>query len=325
MIAAVASLFVFLALAAGSVAVLSSRGPGGRASDERIRALGRSGTDSEDRKTPTPAFRRPRSSTPMLRRLLNDSAWADMAATQLQQANIQLRVGEYLLMRLLFGAILFVIPAVALRQNPIGLAVGLAAGAAGFLLPAFYVSSMRGRRVGTIEKQLVDFLPSLASSIRSGFALQQGIETAAQQVGPPLADELSLLINDVELGAPMHTALQDLGSRVGSTSLDMVITAILVQRTTGGNLAEILDVAAETLRERERIRGEVQTLTTQQRLTGTILSVYPIAIFLLLLLIMPSVWSKLFTETPGRIMLGVALSLQVLGFYVMRRALRIEI
>ena len=192
------------------------------------------------------------------------------------------------------------------------------------MIAPFYLQLLRRRRLAKIENQLVEFLPMLASSLRSGFAFQQGMELAAQQLEPPLADELMILLNDTNLGATMEEALLQMGERVGSTDLDMMITAFLVQRSTGGNLSEILDRAAETLRERERVRADLQTLTASARLTGLILSIYPVAIGLLLLLIMPSLWGVMFSETIGRIFLGVALGLQGLGFLVMRRVMKFE-
>ncbi len=133
------------------------------------------------------------------------------------------------------------------------------------------------------------------------------------------------MLNDLSLGADSAVALQDMGERVGSRDLDVVITAFQVQRTTGGNLPEILDAASAALRDRERVRGEVKTFTAQQRMTGIILSVYPIAIGLLLLAIMPSVWTKLFTEPAGQVQLAIALFLQVVGFLAIQRALKIEV
>ena len=123
----------------------------------------------------------------------------------------------------------------------------------------------------------------------------------------------------------MEEALLKMGERVDSVDLDMMITAVLVQRGSGGNLSEILESAAETLRERERIRGDLQTLTASARLTGLILSIYPVALGLLFLALMPSTWSVLFTETLGRVFLGVALGLQLIGFLVMQRVMKVEI
>src|SRR3990172_8632361 len=146
-----------------------------------------------------------------------------------------------------------------------------------------------------------------ASSLRSGFALQQGMELAAHQLEPPIADELMQLTVDLNLGATLEAAMLDFGRRIGSPDFDMLVTAILIQRTSGGNLSEVLDQTAETLRERERIRGEIKTLTASQRLAGMILSVYPVAVGLLLLAIMPSVWSLMFTEHLGQVFLAVAM------------------
>ncbi len=318
----VASLFLFLFIVTVALVLFRTRlGRGGQ--EARIRAL------RPEEGSVTPAVeasrRRSTSSIPTLRALLRRSEWAEETATELERAHIHLLVGEYLLVRLLLGGVLFLVPAVILRFHPLSILLGLATGAIGFLIPAFYVKFVQQRRVSQIEKQLIDFLPMLASSLRAGFAFQQGVESAVEQLRAPISEELALLLNDVNLGATMQDALLDMGRRVGSPDLDMVVTAVLVQRTTGGNLSEILDHVAETLRERERIRGEIMTFTAQQRLAGAILSVWPIGIAALLLVIMPEQWSKLFTDTLGRVLLSVALGLQLLGFIFIRRVLRIEI
>jgi tight adherence protein B len=315
-----AGLFVFLAIATAAYALLAPA----RAMqpDARIRSLA---VASIARPQEARALLRRRGSVlPGVRGLFNDSSWARSTAADLQQAGLQLRVVEYVLLRIAFAIGAFAVVA-ALTQNTIGILIGLVLGVVVQLVPSFYLKSARRRRIARIEQQLIELLPSLASSLRSGFAFEQGIEAAAQQLGPPLADELALLLNDVRLGANMQDALQALASRVGSADLDIALTAVLVQRTTGGNLAEVLDQAAETLRERERIRGDVETFTAQQRMTGTILAVYPVVIGLILLAIMPSVWSKLFTEPVGQVQLAIAFALQVLGFVAIRRSLRVDV
>jgi tight adherence protein B len=291
--------------------------------DERIRALRPRRADDAGDAAPT--LRRAQSSIPMLRRLLSGSEWAEATALQLQQANVHLRVGEFLLVRVAAAILLFVVTLFVSRMHPVGLVIGLVLGAAGYFVPGLYVQLLRRRRIDKIETQLIELAPMLASALRSGFALQQGMELAAHQLEPPIADELNVFISDVNLGATMEAAMLDMGRRIGSTDFDMLITAILVQRTSGGNLSEVLDQTAETLRERERIRGDLKTLTAQQRLTGTILSAYPIAVGLVLLALMPSLWSVMFTKTLGQVFLGVALGLQFIGFLVMRRVMNIEI
>jgi tight adherence protein B len=318
-----ASLFLFLAIATAAVAVFR-RGPGRSKSDARIRAL-RAAAPADDGEAVGPMLRRSHSSIPAVRGFLGQGVWAESASHDLRSANIHLRVGEYLLGRLLFGLLVFVIVAVIARFNIIGLVLGCALGGLAYLTPPFFLHVLHRQRVSQIEKQLVELSPMLASALRSGFALGQGLELAARQIEPPLGEEIELMLNDVNLGAPMDQALLDMGRRIGSSDLDMLITAIMVQRTTGGNLAEILDQSAETLRERERVRGELNTLTAHQRLTGVILSIYPIGVGLLLFAIMPSMWSVLFTENAGRVLLGVALGLQGLGFLLMRRVMNIRI
>jgi tight adherence protein B len=324
MTAIAASLFVFLAILAVSGAVLGRARSRREMREERIRTL--MTDETADVQPGPPALTGPRSLSVVLalRRLLSRGASSDAAARDLRRAHLPLRAGELFLVRLLLAVTFFVVTALLLAFHPIGLLVGLASALLGYLLPGFCLRVMQRRRATKIEKQLVELLPMLASSLRSGLGLSHGLEVAARQLSPPLAEELALLLNDVRLGAAMHVALQELGRRVGNADLDIVITAILVQRTTGGNLAEVLDKAGQTLLERERVRGDLQTMTTQQRLTGTVLSVYPIVVGLILLAMMPAMWSRLFTEPVGQIQLAIALSLQVLGFLAIRRALSVE-
>ena len=316
-----AALFVFAALAAAAVALFGPSHAGRR--DERVRALGVRPGDADPEEARALLRRRGRSLLPAF--AFAGSAWARSTARDLQQANIHVRPGEFLLMRLALALAVFAVVIVIGSANTLSVVIGLIGALVGYMLPAFYLRSARNSRIANIEKQLIELLPSLASSLRSGFAFEQALEAAAQQLGPPLADELSLMLNDVRLGATMDSALIAFGERVGSTDLDIALTAVLIQRTTGGNLAEVLDQAAETLRERERIRGDVQTFTAQQRMTGTILAVYPIVIGLVLLAIMPSVWSKLFTEPVGQVQLGIAFTLQIIGFITIRRSLRVDV
>ena len=320
MIALAAALFVFLALGLGALLLLAPFRSSGESSDARLRSL--SVTQHETELVPLSLERRPpRTSMPALHRLLGNTAWAEKAAADLLRANIKLRVGEYVLVRVLAGVAMAVLPFVFLQSHAAGLIVAGVGGLVGLMAPAYYVRFMRDRRVARIESQLIEFLPALGSSLRSGFAFKPAVEAAALQVSAPLGEELAAFINDLNLGADSATALQEMGDRVGSRDLDVVITAIQVQRTTGGNLPEILDAAAAALCDRERIRGEVKTFTAQQRMTGLVLSVYPVLVGLLLLAIMPAVWSKLFTEPAGQMMLAVAFVFKVVGLLAIQRAL----
>ncbi len=323
MIELVAGLCVFFALASASIWLLA---PPRRelSPDDRLRDL-RPSREDPDEGHQQLGRNSLQSSIPMLGRWLGRSTWAGSTASDLRQADIKLRVSEYILVRVLVGVGLAAVPAFLLQFSAGGLLLAAIGAAVGYQAPAFYLRFARNRRVARIEAQLAEFLPALASSLRSGFAFIPAVETAARQTKAPLGDELTALLNDLSLGADSASALRDMGERVGSRDLDVVITAFQVQRTTGGNLPEILDAAAAALRDRERVRGEVRTFTAQQRMTGIILSVYPIAVGLLLLAIMPSLWTKMFTESAGQILLSIALGLQVLGFLAIQRALKIEV
>jgi len=325
MLSIVTAGFLFLTIALAALAFFGPVNLGWRRSEERLLGLRRGSGAPTAPAQGDAAFKRGRSSNPTLGRLLSDSEWASRAEQDLARANVQLRVGEYLLIRIGLGVVVFFIISLITQFHIVGVIGGALAAVALYMLVPAFLHQLRNRRLKAIEKQLVELLPALSSSLRAGFAIQQGMELAAEQLGPPLADELALLINDTNLGSTLDQALLDMGERVGSTDLDMIITAILVQRSSGGNLSEIMDTTAHTLRERERIRGEIQTLTASQRFAGAILSVYPAAVGLLLLALVPSIWLDMFTDTLGQILLGIALGLQLIGFLLIRRVTQIEI
>ena len=133
------------------------------------------------------------------------------------------------------------------------------------------------------------------------------------------------MLREANLGLSAEDALNALGDRVDSKDLDMVLTAINIQRAVGGNLSEILDQVGFTMRERERIRGEIATLTSQQRMTGIVIGGLPVFMFVLFMMMNPTYMSLLFTEMAGRIMLIGAASLEVSGFFVIKRIMAIEI
>jgi tight adherence protein B len=323
MIAALGAIFVFLALFCVALALLGWSAEG-RQAERRLRELQRA-QRSQGVSRQSLLLRRAPSNIPALRDLLMGSVWAREAALDLDRAGVKLRVGEYLLLRLFLGALLFVVSMIVSGGTVVGIIVGLALGVAGYIAPALYVSIRKRRRLQAIEGQLVEALTHIANAMRAGFALLQAIDSAAQRLQPPLAEELARLVTDVNLGKSLEDALAELGERVGSYDLDMVITAILIQRTTGGNLSEILDGVAETMRERDRIRGEIRTLTAQQRFAGSVLSVWPVALGVVFFLLNPDLMSNLWTTPVGLALLVGAGVLQVLGFLTIRRISAIEI
>ncbi len=271
-------------------------------------------------------LRRGASGIPRISQWLNTSGYAERWAFDLDRAGLRLRAGEYLLLRLMVAAIVAAIILAAGRNiGPAVLPLALVAGAPAFMIPAFWVSMRIKGRIKKIERQLVETITLIENALRAGFAFSQGVDVAAERIGPPMSLELNRLLLDVSLGASMEDALHAMDDRIKSDDLDMVITAILIQRTTGGNLAEVLHNVTETIRDRERIKGEINTMTAQQRLTGRILTFYPIAIGGVVFLINPKMTSLLWTTGPGLALLGIWCVMLVAGYVAINKILDIDI
>ena len=314
---------VFLAVTALALSLLSAA-PGGRAVERRMSAMSRSpaapaGIDASG------ILRTGGSRFSFLRTLLSSSNWADRASVDLLQAGLALKVSEYFLLRAVLSVLCAVLGFVLLGGGAAGFLAGLAGAVVGFLIPGWYVGFLKGRRVETINTQLVETLQLISNALRSGFAFTQAVELAAKQISTPMQDELNQFLQDNALGARSDDALLGLAKRTGSYDVEMMVTTIIVQRTTGGNLSEILDNVAETIRERERLQGEIRALTASQRLTGLILTLYSPALGLLMLALAPKLMTVMFEEALGRAMLVTALVLQILGMIAIRRLLRLDV
>ena len=251
--------------------------------------------------------------------------WAARTALQLERAGLQLRVNEYVLIRFLAAALGFLLVALISGGHPVGLIVAVIAGVCGFMAPALVVQALRARRVHKINEQLEQMVSMISNSLQAGFGLLQSLDQAAQQLSPPLSSELVRVIHETDVGATLEESLSALAERVESYDLDMTVTAILVQRTVGGNLAEVLDNVGHTIRERVRIQGEINTLTAQKKLSGAVIGLLPVVLVLLFFAIDPEYMSTLFTHTAGRIMLALGIVLDALGVMMIRRILMVDI
>jgi tight adherence protein B len=269
-------------------------------------------------------LRRTSSGIPGLRGISSGN-YAGRTELVLQRAGLNLRVSEYLLLRALLAVVLGTLIMLLFGGSFFGVVFGLVGGWLGYMLPAFYVNFLTNRRINRLNSQLVEGLTLISNSLRSGFAFTQAVELASKQLEPPLQEELERFVQDNALGARTEDALHALAERTGSYDVDMMVTSIVVQRSTGGNLSEILDNVAETVRERERLQGEIRAMTAQQRLTGLILSIYPIVLAAIFTLVAPSLMKVLVTEEAGRILLVSAVILQLCGIWMIQRALRLEV
>ena len=249
-----------------------------------------------------------------------DRRLATRVQRDLARADLRLRVAEYYYIRfgLMFGlaAILLVL------RDPLSAFVGALIGYFG---PRVWVGRRISSRLNAFNKQLPDTIVLLSNSLRAGSSFLQSIELVSRESPSPMGSEMGRVVREVNLGLGMEEALSNMVRRIKSDDLDLMVTAIGVQQQVGGNLAEILDTIAFTIRERIRIKGEIRTLTAQGRYSGYLVAFLPIAIAVTLNLINPDFMRPLFTELIGQILTGVGLVMMAIGFLAIRKITDIKV
>lgn len=243
-------------------------------------------------------------------------------ATQLARADLKITVAEFMAVTVLLvvvaGAVVFF-----LRRGDILATAGACLLA--FFAPRTYVGMLRGRRLKAFNNQLSDSINLLVNSLRAGYSVMQAMEAIAEEMGPPISVEFGRVVQEVQFGITLEQALAHMLRRITSEDLDMLVTAINVQREVGGNLAEVLDSISHTIRERVRIKGDMQSLTAQSRISGYMVSVIPVALAGFMYLINPEFISLLFTHICGYIMLGAAFLGIILGFVIINKMMQIDV
>jgi tight adherence protein B len=192
-------------------------------------------------------------------------------------------------------------------------------------LPWMYVLRRRGRRFGKFEEQLPEAIDLLVSALRAGHSLMTAIGFLGQEPREPLSGEFRACFEEQNYGIDLRTALMNLGVRVPVGDLQIFIAAVLIQKESGGNLAEVLEKVATTSRERFRLRKQVQVHTAQGRMTGWILSILPIALGFAMYLVHPEGISLLWTNPTGLKLLYTAIVMNVLGALAIRKIVRIRV
>lgn len=282
-----------------------------------------SGTSVVDTSTVSAALREDKSGRGLFAGFAKGNV-GEQLTIQLERADIAFSPGEYITARFVLLAIGAVVPYV-LMGGVEGIVLAGVGAVIGYNLPKFYLSRKRKARVEKLNTQLPEALMIISNALKAGFGLLQALNNAADNLEHPISTELARTIHEMNIGSTAEEALLGLSERSGSYDLDIVVTAILVQRTVGGNLGEILDTVAETMRERIRIRGEIQTLTAQQKLTGMVIGFLPIGVGILFQFMSPGYISPLFTTLMGKMMLATAVVLEVVGIMIIQRILNIEV
>ncbi len=255
---------------------------------------------------------------------LVDDKRGSVIATELARADLHLTPGEYVAINI--GTIMLgVLLGFVIFPSPVNFVFGLVGGVLGFYLPRFYVRFLQRRRMNAFDNQLGDTIVLLANALRSGYSLLQAMETGSKELPPPMMTELQRVTREVGLGLTIQEALANILRRMPSDDLDLLITAINVQHEVGGNLAEILDNIAHTIRERIRIMGEIRTITAQQRLSGIILAVLPVILGFIMYFLNPQYISRMWQDICGLLMLFTGGLMIFLGYLVIRRITNIEV
>jgi tight adherence protein B len=238
-----------------------------------------------------------------------------------EQADANLNVGKFLGISAAL-AVVGIALALIIHIHPALLPlVGVSMGA----VPLMWILFRRKRRIKAFASQLPDALEMLSRGLRSGQSLAFGFNLVAKEMPQPIGKEFGRVFEEQNLGIPMDDSLKTMTSRIPNLDLKFFVTAVVLQRQTGGDLAEILDKIGELIRDRFRIWGQVQALTGEGRLSGIVLLALPFVLFLAVYQLNREYIMKLFTDPMGTKMLAVAVAMQVLGALVIRKIVNIKV
>ncbi|MDX9870873.1 MAG: type II secretion system F family protein [Clostridia bacterium] len=239
---------------------------------------------------------------------------------QLSRADLPLRAEEFLAIWMFAG----ILPVVFVTMATENIGLTILVYVLGIGLTPFLVLRAQKKRLHTINWQLGDALSIMSNSLRAGFSFQQAMEMVGREMPAPIGKEFSRAFREINLGVPTEEALQKMVKRVNSDDLDLLVTAVLIQRQVGGNLAEILDNISHTIRERIRIQGEIKTLTAQGRISGIIIGILPPAIALIMMVINPGYILPFFKNTLGQALLAAGVFIEIIGILLIRKIVNID-
>jgi tight adherence protein B len=255
-------------------------------------------------------------------------------ARDIARADLKLKPGEFIGIWIgMVAAVPFVFLILGVVLSPLRSPIALLLGALlGFWLPRFWLGRRRAGRLNAFNRQLPDTITLIANALRAGSSFLQAIEMVVREAMPPVTVEFGRVVREVNLGLAFDVALENMVRRVRSDDLELMATAITIQHQVGGNLAEILDSIAFTIRERVRIKGEIRTLTAQQRMSGYLVAFLPIGLVGVLFVIAPKFMEPMFMNPPGIMDLPVGVIMLVfcgimmfVGFMIIRKIVNIEV
>jgi tight adherence protein B len=240
---------------------------------------------------------------------------------KLEQAGLPMKAGEFVALTAVCAVAGGVLGAILLGNIIVVLLVAVV----GSLIPYVWLVRARSQRQKKMAEQLADVLSILASSLRAGHSFLQALDQVANEIKDPSASEFHRVVSEIRLGRSVDDAMVEMADRIGSEDMRWAVIAVNIQRQVGGNLAEVLDIVATTVRERAYIHRQVRVLSAEGRISIGILSALPFGIFFYLMLVNPEYIGLLFTTNMGRIMLLAGGALMAAGIFVMTRIVRIDV
>lgn len=324
--------FLIAGLAALAVVVIAigiSMSAGGGAVASRLEryASAQSGDDSDDggRESVVVAG---------ISRAIERQDMATRMSVDLARADLKMKPAEFVLLwavtPIIFLALAFVLGFILPGfRNPVALVVAFLLG---LWAPRLWLKRRQAKRLKAFAQQLPDTITLLANSLRAGSSFLQGMELVTREARPPISEEFTRVVREMQLGVALQPALNNLVRRVASEDLELMVTAIQIQSQVGGNLATVLDAISHTIRERIRIHGEIQTLTAMQRYSGYVITLLPVGLAGLLFVISPTYISAMFERPPemmglpmGVVFFLVGLLSMGIGYFFIRRIVDIKV
>lgn len=249
------------------------------------------------------------------------TGFTDRLDAKLDMSGLPIHSGEFIALTVV-GGFAGAIAGLILLHSIVVILVITAAAAS---VPYFLMVRGIDRRTKRFQSQLAAVLTILASSLRAGHSFMQALDTVSQEVGKPASEEFTRVVTETRLGRPVDEALNAMADRIESEDLRWTILAVNIQREVGGNLAEILDTVAGTIREREEIRGQVDVLTTEGKISAGILTALPILIAMYMFIVNPAYINLLLNTRIGLVMIATGIALLALGVLWMRKIVKIDV
>jgi tight adherence protein B len=261
------------------------------------------------------------SSVPAVHRLMLHWQWSVRLQERIAQAGLKMKAGKLILISACLGLGTFVFAGVFYPQFWVGVLLGGAVAC----IPNGVISYLRQKRLQQFEERFPEALDLLGRAVRAGHAFTTGLEMIAKESAEPIASEFRTTFEEQNFGLPLRDALLNMTERIPSIDVRFFVTALLIQKETGGNLAEILDGLARVIRDRFRIYREVRVRTAQGRLTAGILIALPIFMLIVLMVLNPTYMKVLFQDPRGSLILTIAAIMQVIGSLIIWKIIHIEV